>query len=189
MIWFYDYWKIKFRCYNLKNNSIKLEGYVNDKLVIEYTEKHQLIPIKSLTNYNEKDSLMFKGFIDAVYKHDSGYILVDWKTSNKKDSGHKRQLAVYKKMYSILEKVPEYKITTCVIYIDLTGNVNTGRNDWSIETGTRDVFPTFEKHLQKILGWRKDPNTFIEDILDPLLHKETDELFLAIKEKLADDSK
>ena len=76
------------------------------------------IPIKSLTNYNEKDSLMFKlDKIDAVYKHDSGYILVDWKTSKKISSEHKRQLAVYKKMYSKLENVPEDKITTCVIYV------------------------------------------------------------------------
>ena len=96
------------------------------------------------------------------------------------------QLAVYKKMYSKLENVPEDKITTCVIYIDLTGNVNTGRNDWSIEIGTRDVFPTFEKHLQLVLGWRKDPNKFIEELL---AETATDSLHQAILDKLVDNSK
>ena len=74
-------------------------------LTPEDTEKHLDMPIKSLTNYNEKDNLMFTlDKIDAVYKHDSGYILVDWKTEQQLLlilSVHKRQLAVYKKMYSI----------------------------------------------------------------------------------------
>lgn len=172
----------------IKNGQAAIEKLKNDYpgLTIEATEKHQLMPIKSLTNYNEKDSLMFKGFIDAVFKHDSGYILVDWKTSKKISSEHKRQLAVYKKMYSKLENVPEDKITTCVIYVSLTGNVNTGRNDWSIEIGTRDVFPTFEKHLQQVLGWRKDPDKFIEELL---AETATDSLHQAILDKLADNSK
>ena len=172
----------------IKNGQAAIEKLKNDYpgLTIEATEKHQLMPIKSLTNYNEKDSLMFKGFIDAVFKHDSGYILVDWKTSKKISSEHKRQLAVYKKMYSKLENVPEDKITTCVIYVSLTGNVNTGRNDWSIEIGTRDVFPTFEKHLQQVLGWRKDPDKFIEKLL---AETATDSLHQAILDKLADNSK
>ena len=74
----------------------------------------------------------------------------------------------------------------CNLYLALRERINTGKFERSIDIGTRNPFPTFEKHLQKILGWRKDPNTFIEDLLDPLLHKETDELFLAIKEELAD---
>ena len=167
----------------IKNGQAAIKKLENDYpgLTPEDTEKNLDMPIKSITNYNEKDNLMFVGKIDAVYKHDSGYILVDWKTSNKISSVHKRQLAVYKKMYSILEKVPEDEITTCVIYIDLTGNVNTGRNDWSIETGTRDVFPTFEKHLQQVLGWRKDPDKFIEELLAETAE---DSLHQAILDKL-----
>ena len=172
----------------IKNGQAAIKKLENDYpgLTPEDTEKHLDMPIKSLTNYNEKDNLMFVGKIDAVYKHDSGYILVDWKTSKKISSEHKRQLAVYKKMYSKLENVPEDKITTCVIYVDLTGNVNTGRNDWSIEIGTRDVFPTFEKHLQQVLGWRKDPNKFIEELLAETAE---DSLHQAILDKLADNSK
>ncbi len=49
--------------------------------------------------------------------------------------------------------------------------------------GTRDVFPTFEKHLQKILGWKKDPQTFIKELLEL---KNEESLYLAVKEKLTD---
>ena len=115
--------------------------------------------------------------------------MVDWKTDQDdgRSSEHKRQLSVYKKAYSKRDNIPEDKITTCVIFIALRERVNTGNFGRSIAIGTRDTFSKFEEHLQKVLGWRKDPNTFIEDLLDPLLHKETDELFLAIKEKLVND--
>jgi DNA helicase-2/ATP-dependent DNA helicase PcrA len=137
----------------------------------------------------EHDDLIFTGKIDALFKHDSGYLMVDWKTDRDdgRSSEHKRQLSVYKKAYSKDNNIPEDEITTCVIFIAMRERINTGKFEKSINIGTRDPFSTFEKHLQKILGWRKDPNTFIEDILDPLLHKETDELFLAIKEELTTD--
>ena len=153
------------------------------------TEVKVDVSLNSIVQY-EPDDLIFTVKIDALFKHDSGYLMVDWKTDRDdgRSSEHKRQLSVYKKVYSIGENIPEDEITTCVIFIALRERINTGKFERSIDIGTRNPFPTFEKHLQKILGWRKDPNTFIEDLLDPLLHKETDELFLAIKEKLANDS-
>ena len=102
----------------IKNGLTVLEKLKKDNpgFTVQATELYQKIPIKSLTTYNEKDNFMFTGLIDAVFKHDDGIILVDYKT-DKNNSGaynHKKQLAVYKKMYSILEKVPEDKIETYV---------------------------------------------------------------------------
>ena len=158
-------------------------------LQVEGTEVKVDVPLNSIVQY-EHDDLIFTGKIDVLFKHNSGYLLVDWKTDRDdgRSSEHKRQLSVYKKAYSKRDNIPEDKITTCVIFVAKRERINTGKFERSIAIGDRNPFPTFEKHLQKILGWRKDPNTFIEDLLDPLLHKETDELFLAIKEKLADDS-
>ena len=146
------------------------------------------VPLNSIVQY-EHDDLVFTVKIDVLFKHDSGYLMVDWKTDRDdgRSSEHKRQLSVYKKVYSKHKNIPEDEITTCVIFLAIRERINTGKFERSINIGTRNPFPTFEKHLQKILGWRKDPNTFIEDILDPLLHKETDELFLAIKEELTTD--
>ena len=135
------------------------------------TEVDVLLPLKSLVKYKH-DDLMFKGKIDALYKHDSGYLEVDWKSSSKdKDEDvtvNKRQLSVYKKMYSIEKKIPEDEIKTCLAYVALRGKIRTGAFGRSKYIGSRDaqVFKTFEKHLQKILEWRKDPKKFIKEFID-----------------------
>ena len=140
-------------------------------LTLVGTEVKVELPLKSLVKY-KKDDLIFKGKIDALYKHNSGYLEVDWKSS-KNDSDNdvvinKRQLSVYKKMYSIDKKIPEDKIKTCLIYVALRGNISIGKFGRTTYTGSRDaqVFKTFEKHLQKILEWRKDPKKFIKEFID-----------------------
>jgi len=151
-------------------------------LKIDSTEKSINVLLSSLTDYKD-DNMQFKGYLDAVFKHDDGYLIADYKTSKKTNyaSDHKRQLAVYKKMLAGLENIPEEKITTCVIYLSLRDNINTGKFGTEISKGTRDVFPTFEKHLQKVLEWKKDPQLFIDELLK---EKNEEELYLAVKEKL-----
>jgi len=153
-------------------------------LKIESTEDYRKVPLSAMTNYTE-DNMLFTGFLDATFKHDSGYLIIDFKTDKKDNyaSEHKRQLAVYKKMLSILEKVPEEQISTCVIFVALRGGINTGKFDWKLDVGKRQVYPTFEKHLQKVLEWKKDPKKFIKELLE-ITNEEP--LYLAIKEKLTD---
>ena len=121
-----------------------------------------------MIDYNEEDTLMFSGKIDAVYEHDDGVILIDYKTSRGTNevSDYKRQLAVYKKMYSINNDIAEEKIKTCVIFVSLRGGINSGKWEYSIEYGTRDVFATFEKHLKKVLEWKKNPDEFIKELVN-----------------------
>ncbi len=151
-------------------------------LKVDSTERHIKVLLSSLTNYKE-DNIQFTGYLDAVFKHDEGYLIVDYKTDKKSNyaSNHKRQLAVYKKMLANIENVAEDTITTCVVFVALRDNVNTGKFDQEISKGTRDVFPTFEKHLQKVIEWKKDPKKFITALLD---EKNEEPLYLAVKEKL-----
>ena len=155
-------------------------------LEVDSTERHIKVLLSSLTDYSE-DNMQFTGFIDAVFKHDDGFLIIDYKTDKKSNyaSEHKRQLAVYKKMLANIENVPEEKISTCVIFVALRDNINTGKFGTEISKGTRDVFPTFEKHLQKVLEWKKDPQKFIEELLE---EKNEEPLYLAVKEKLTDSS-
>ena len=155
------------------------------------TEIDVTLPLKSVVKYKH-DDLLFKGKIDALYKHDSGYLEVDWKSS-KKDSDtdvtvYKRQLSVYKRMYSIHKKIPEDKIKTCLIYVALRGGINTGRFGRSTYIGTRDaqVFKTFEGHLQKVLEWRKDTKKFIKEFLEL---QEKHPLILILQDKLKKEIK
>ncbi|MCX6818434.1 MAG: ATP-dependent DNA helicase [Candidatus Aenigmarchaeota archaeon] len=150
-----------------------------------YSEKRMLLPLSSVIDYKDK-KLMIKGFIDAVFKHDKGYILIDYKTD--KNSSYatdaKKQLAVYRKMISVLENIPEEQIKIFVLYIALRGSINTGRFDWEIEKENRNAFPTFEKHLRKVLEWKDNPDLFIKEILEC---DQDDLLTCSIKEKLGDE--
>ena len=170
----------------IKNGLERLEELKkeNPGFKIKATEMNVKVPIKSLTAYTETDNLMFKGFIDAVFEHDGGIFLVDYKTDKNTNyaSHHKRQLAVYKKMYSKLEGIPEEKIETCIIFVALRGGINTGKSDSGVDFGKRNVFGTFEQHLQKVLEWKKDPEIFISELLQ---QPTQDSLHEAIKEKLA----
>ena len=151
-------------------------------LRVDSTEKRLKVLLGSLTNYTDAP-IHFTGYIDTVLKHDTGYLIVDYKTSNKSDraSEHKRQLAVYKKIFSIMNDIPEEQISTYVVFVSLQGNINTGKFDSETSKGTRDVYPTFEKHLQKVLEWKKDPDKFIKELLEV---KNDDQLYSTIKEKL-----
>ena len=170
----------------IKNGLERLEELKkeNPGFKIKATEMNVKVPIKSLTAYTETDNLMFKGFIDAVFEHDDGIFLVDYKTDKNTNyaSHHKRQLAVYKKMYSKLEGIPEEKIETCIIFVALRGGINTGKSDSGVDFGKRNVFGTFEQHLQKVLEWKKDPDIFISELLE---QPTQDSLHEVIKEKLA----
>jgi DNA helicase II / ATP-dependent DNA helicase PcrA len=150
-------------------------------LKIDSTEKHLKVLLSSLTDYEGK--MQFTGYIDAVFKHDAGYLIVDYKTDKKSNyaSEHKRQLAVYKKMLAGLEGISEDQISTCVVFVALRDNINTGKFDSEISKGTRDVFATFEGHLKKVLEWKKDPKKFIAALLE---EKNEESLYLAVKEKL-----
>ena len=109
-----------------------------------------------MVEYDDK-TLMFTGFIDAIFQHDSGYLIVDYKTNKNKNnsSDHKKQLTVYRKMHSILENIAEDKIKIFVVFVALRGGINTGKFDWAIEKESRNAFPTFEKHLRKVLAWKQ----------------------------------
>ena len=143
------------------------------------------VPMKSIVNY-EHDDLVLTGKIDVLFKHDSGYLMVDWKTSmnENKSAVFKRQLSVYKKLYSIFKKIPEDKITTCVIFVALRGNVETGLFGRSKHKGGN--FKTFEKHLLKILEWKKDPKKLIKEFLDL---QENHALVRIVQDKLTNELK
>ena len=92
---------------------------------------------------------------------------------------------LFRSMYSINNDIDEEKIKTCVIFVSLRGGINSGKWDYSIEYGTRNVFVTFEKHLKKVLEWKKNPDAFIEELIE---QPTVDTLHGAIKDKLSQKS-
>ena len=146
-------------------------------------ESYEKVSISKITTYAEKDPFFFTGYIDLIFQHDDGLIIVDWKTDKNSTSAakHKRQLQVYKKMHAEFGSVSEDKITACVIFVSLRGGINTGRYEKKIDMVTRDTYSTFNDHLQKVLEWKKDPSKFIKELVEK---QDVDELHKIIKEKL-----
>ena len=64
----------------------------------------------------------------------------------------------------------------------LRGGINTGKSDSAIDYGKRNVYGTFDGHLQKVLEWKKDPDSFIKELVE---QPTIDTLHGAIKDKLA----
>ena len=133
------------------------------------SEQYVKVAMSDMTKYTKKDGFYFSGFIDVIFEHNDGIILVDWKTNRSKGSNesvYKRQLAVYKKMISKQYKIPEDKITICLIWLALRGGIRTGKFETEIVTGHGSkVYSTFEKHLQKVLTWRNKPNEFLKELV------------------------
>ena len=152
-------------------------------LKLESTEMPFLphnLSISEITNYN--GDLILDGKIDAVFTHDKGVLIVDWKTDKDVESKYKQQVAFYKKVYSKIKNIPEEDITICVAYISLRGSVSTGKLDRELDFVKRgDPYETFENHLKIILGWIDDPKKFIDDLL---LVKNHDEPLLDIVKSL-----
>jgi len=161
------------------------QNYTGWKL--KATEMRVESAMSDMINYTKNDGFYFSGKIDAVFEHDNGVVLVDWKTD--KDtayaSEHKRQLAIYKKMYSIQENIAEDKIETCLIFVKLTGSIHTGKFGKQIEMGyASSVYATFERHVQKMLAWRDKPAEFMKELVQEPNKPENQPLQQIFKDKL-----
>ena len=89
-------------------------------------------------------------------------------------------------MISKQHKIPEEKITTCLIWLALRGGIRTGKFDTEIVTGHRSgVYSTFEKHLQKVLAWRDKPNEFLTELAREKDDEDEQPIQGIIKDKLA----
>ena len=136
-------------------------------LAVYALEKGMEVPISDMTDYGG-GGMMFSGQIDAVFKHDSGYLVVDYKTDRAATyaSGHRKQLSAYKRMLSRTEGIPEDEIDTHIIFASMTGSINTGRNDYAVSKTKRDAYPRFEKDLRQVLEWKQDSGRFVDDLLE-----------------------
>ena len=83
----------KYRYFNTNNIWIRLDALKELEtkfpgLTLVSSEKYEKIPLKSITTYTQKDNLLFGGFLDLVYEHDDGFLIIDWKTDWQTNSVH-----------------------------------------------------------------------------------------------------
>jgi hypothetical protein len=120
--------------------------------------------------------LLFSGKIDAIFKNNDEYLIVDWKTdkSSSYASEHRRQLEVYRHIYSLTNEVSLDNIKVALGFVGLRPKINTGEIGYELDKNQpqKNVFQTFIKHVNIILSWRKNPDLFFEslkNVEDPLI--------------------
>ena len=101
--------KIIYKGYFYSNEKIALENALGaiqelskqfSGLKLVSTERDFLkdkLPVSEITKYS--GDLILDGKIDAVFTHDDGVLIVDWKTDKAIESKYKQQVAFYKKVY------------------------------------------------------------------------------------------
>ena len=140
-----------------------IESEINIKIPLA-----QIIPTE--------DSILFNGKIDAIFKKNDEYLIVDWKTSKKDDDSaeYRQQLEIYKRVYSIHAKVPVEKIKVAIAYIGLRKTINDGKIEYNLDDKqpAKTSFDTMQKKLQKFLEWKEDVNKFFSDLME----EETDDV-------------
>jgi DNA helicase-2/ATP-dependent DNA helicase PcrA len=106
---------------------------------------------------------------------------VDWKTDKTTDNAanHRRQLATYKKLYSIANNIEEKDIKTAICFIALRGKINTGKLDYMLDDQQPkpQQFETVLRHINNFAEYKKNPELFITKLLgqadQSFLHKIT----------------
>ncbi|BCS91064.1 MAG: ATP-dependent DNA helicase Rep [Candidatus Micrarchaeota archaeon] len=154
---------------NYLKNIIAIRDEIENRLNAKQlaAEEHLSESIEKL--FGIKEDLTFKGSIDAVYLcSDGSYAIIDYKTDKSKDheNDHRRQLLIYRKLYSKVKDIDEAKIRMFIAYVGLSGKINTG----TLKSELVEVKPserlekTFIERLNKLLEYKKDPDIFIEEL-------------------------
>jgi DNA helicase-2/ATP-dependent DNA helicase PcrA len=155
------------------DNIKAVDKEIREKLGVKQVAAEMEIKLGLKEIYSGADDKMgFKGFLDAVYESEGGgpkkYAILDWKTDRKEDnvSEHRRQVGVYKRALAKLKGIKESDISIAIGFIGLKGNINLQRLDYKLDLAQEkpQQMKTFEKHLQKFLDYRKDPELFVKDL-------------------------
>ncbi len=169
-------------------DAIEMLGSKYQNFKVYKLEKKIECPVSGMTRY-DRDDIMFSGKIDVIFKHDYGYVIIDYKTDKSINdlSYHRKQPAAYKKMLSLAEDIPENKIETHIIFTTITGGINTGKIDGKTKGSSRSAYTRFEKDLQKVLEWKQDSSKFIDDLLkeNPDMESPYDAIIESLKQARA----
>lgn len=155
----------------------------------EVYEPELLFQIQIKDLFDIQQDFIFSGKIDAIFKNKDEYLIVDWKTSkdDSKSSEYRRQLLSYKKALSIEKKIPEDNIKVAIGYVGLRSKINTGKINYLFDDAQprKTAINTLKKHVEKILDWKNDYKTFIDDLIKE--NQDEDKIWCAIVEQLKNE--
>jgi len=142
-----------------------------DEIHQDYPEDYLIeenITVSLAKLIDTKTQLKFTGKLDAVFKNNDQYLIVDWKTSKNQQYGssHRRQLAAYKKAFSIEHNVPLENIKVAIGYVGLKKTINDGVIGTTLDKKqpSSTAVNTFEKHVKTILAWKDNVDLFFDEL-------------------------
>ncbi|MCX8163464.1 MAG: UvrD-helicase domain-containing protein [Candidatus Micrarchaeota archaeon] len=150
------------------NNICKIHNKIKESYPqLIATEKRIKIELEKIFP-DIKTSIFFEGRIDAIFKKDNKYLIVDWKTDKtiNNASEHRQQLEIYKTIFSISNKIEPENIKVAIGYLNLQPLVNIGRIDCLLDEKqpALSAIKTVGNKIKKILEWKENPNIFFEDL-------------------------
>jgi len=152
-----------------KKNIEKLLAEIRKKYPeFEDSECKVEIPLKDLVKTDEK--INFFGKIDAIFKNNGEYIIIDWKTDrdNGNASNHRQQLEAYRRAFAIKKGIPLEEIKVAIGFIGLKKVISDGKINCELDENQprSSSFETFNKKVNVILGWRKNVDKFFQDFIE-----------------------
>ena len=175
-------------------NIEKVNDLVREKYDAAQTgaEESVKIPLSHMFDeYGDSErNLNFVGKIDALFKNgDDGKVMIlDYKTdkTSERASEHRRQLAVYKRLYSIQNRIPEDNIVVGLGFIGLRGKINTGNIGCSLDDKqpAKNQLNRFKEYIDRFLAYRSDINEFIKDLMEV---NSSELLFERIRKEIEDN--
>lgn len=143
----------------------KIKGEYPEVVATEYRFR---IPLSGIIKTDER--IIFTGVIDAIFKNGNSYQIVDWKTDRTEDNGakHRQQLEAYKRAFCVAEGVNPAKVRVAIGFVGLRPVINTGMMRALLDDRQpqKSAFDTFSKKVQAILDWKRDPNSFLKQIIE-----------------------
>ena len=131
-------------------------------------EEQVEVPLKSIVETD--DDIKFFGKIDAIFRNDDAYLIVDWKTDadDKKGSKYRQQIDAYRRAYAAKNNISLNTIRTAIAFIGLRSRIKTGRIEcrYDEKQPIKSAIETFTKKVNLLLSWKKDVNKFFEDLLE-----------------------
>lgn len=156
-------------------NIQKVNSIIQDKYDATQTGAEETVKIPLSYMFDEygdsERNLSFVGKMDALFttKSQGKVMIVDYKTdkTSEKASEHRRQLAVYKRLYSIQNNISEDEILVGVGFIGLRGKINTGEIGYSLDDkqSVKSQISKFKDYIDRFLAYRKNVNEFVADFL------------------------
>jgi len=154
------------------------------------TEKGLEMPLETVFP-DIKSDLKVSAKLDAIFlnKEKNRFLIVDFKTDKSDDRGseHRRQLALYRRMFAVEKNLKEKDIDTAIAYISLTGKINTGKFEYALDTQPiKDMqIETVKKYVLQLIEYKENPDKLIEKATEKYHYPDSlsEEIFKKLREE------